>query len=252
MILAGLSFCRAALLALSLAGIFQTLRTTENLASREPVSVAAANLLAGHVTSPSTLAALVHHAGTMDCRSDQLINRAMLLVQATEQFLLLGQLRDFDTSIDEAREDISRAISCTPSSSSGWLMLFWESSLSGGHSGPSFQYLQRSYDLGPNEGWLSLLRMRLAASFLDGLPQSVQDVTVAEFISLVRSGFVEEAAKVYFMSGNVAQSLFDKGIESLPNAAARELEGKVQELMSISLTIALGEAKREFRSSPAR
>ena len=209
-------------------------------------------MLAGHVSPPSTLAALVHRPAAFDCRTDHLISRAMLLVQATEQFIDLGQLRDFDTSITEAKDAILEGVGCSPTSSPGWFMLFWESSISGASEGLKFGYFERSYELGPNEGWLALLRMQLAARLLDRLPQSVQNAALAELVGLVRSGFVVEVAKLYFVSSSGAQSLLDRAIESLPGPTARELRGKVQELQSVPLINALGETRRELRSSPAR
>lgn len=188
----------------------------------------------------------------MDCEADHLISRALLLVQSTEQFIDLGRLQEFDLSLVETRKAIFEAIGCTPSSSPGWLMLFWEASLSGTQDGLMFAYLQRCYDLGANEGWLALLRFQLMGKLFDGLPQGLRNAMVAEFSGLVRSGFIVEAAKVYTVSSVRAQLVLDLAIEGLPGHAARGIKGAVQQLQSIPLIDALGGSRPELRPQSTR
>jgi len=61
--------------------------------------------------------------------------------------------------------------------------------------------LRLSYRLGPNEGWISLRRNRLALALYEQLPPDLAGRSLVEFAGLVRSRFYEEAVDIFVSAG---------------------------------------------------
>jgi hypothetical protein len=84
---------------------------------------------------------------------------------------------------------------CMPTEPFLWLILWWLESEQDG-----LNYLRMSYLLGPNEGWIALKRNPLAFTHYDSLPADLKVKVMAEFFSLIRNEFYEEAADVFIGS----------------------------------------------------
>lgn len=79
------------------------------------------------------------------------------------------------------------ALSCTPSNSFAWLVLFWLDVSRRGLNPDSAHYLRLSYTLSCNEEWIALWRNSLALSIFPQLPTDLADDAVDEFIELVNT-----------------------------------------------------------------
>jgi hypothetical protein len=95
-------------------------------------------------------------------------------------------------SVESARDALYGAIrsslSCAPSDAFVWLTLYWLDISVKGFKPEDVNYLRLSYTTGPNEGWISLWRVRLALSTLAWLPADVSDNAIDEFVKLVDTG----------------------------------------------------------------
>jgi hypothetical protein len=60
----------------------------------------------------------------------------------------------------------------------------------------NFRFLRMSYRVGPNEGWLSIRRNRVAIAIYPGLPDDLKQAAIAEFVQLVTSDLITEAADI--------------------------------------------------------
>jgi hypothetical protein len=92
------------------------------------------------------------------------------------------------------REAMRRSLSCSPTMPFHWFLLYWLEAAENGLNEKAFQYLRMSYVLGPNEGWISAKRNGFSLAIYDQLPADVAARVVAEFVSLVASGFYSQAA----------------------------------------------------------
>jgi hypothetical protein len=78
-------------------------------------------------------------------------------------------------------------LSCAPSDSFAWLVLFWLDVSRHGFTSNNAPYLRLSYDLSPNEEWIALWRNSLALSIFSQLPPDLANDAVDEFIKLVNT-----------------------------------------------------------------
>jgi hypothetical protein len=79
------------------------------------------------------------------------------------------------------------ALSCAPSDSFAWLVLFWLDVGRRGFNSDNAHYLRLSYALSPNEEWIALWRNSLALSIFSQLPADLANDALAEFIKLVNT-----------------------------------------------------------------
>ena len=100
----------------------------------------------------------------------------------------------FDDSVAAAISMTRKSLSCAPADSFLWFTLFWLENMKYGLQLEAIAYLEKSYELGPNEGWIALKRNTYALISYDALPARLQQRAIEEFAVLVNSGFVAEAA----------------------------------------------------------
>jgi hypothetical protein len=96
-------------------------------------------------------------------------------------------------------KSLRSSLSCSAAEPFLWLILYWletQKDLAPIH----LNYLQISYLLGPNEGWIAVKRNPLAFALYDKLPTDLKAQAMTEFISLVRSGFYQQAADIFTTS----------------------------------------------------
>jgi hypothetical protein len=78
-------------------------------------------------------------------------------------------------------------LTCSPSDSLGWLILFWLNMSKNGYSTEYGNYLQLSYETSPNEAAVALWRNRLVLGLYDRLPSQFTDRAIPEFVKLINS-----------------------------------------------------------------
>lgn len=91
------------------------------------------------------------------------------------------------------------------------------------------EYLERSYQLGPNEGWIALRRNGLALAIFSRLPPELAEKAAAEFVGLVRSGYLDAAPILVGPAWAVRDQLLPR-LAGLPPSKLKELVTAVSQL----------------------
>ena len=105
------------------------------------------------------------------------------------------------SSMAAANAMIRKSLSCAPADAFMWFALFWIESMRFGLSERTIGYLEKSYELGPYEGWVALKRNRYALLAYKELPPRLQARMVKEFAALVNSGFIVETTATLMGAG---------------------------------------------------
>jgi hypothetical protein len=119
---------------------------------------------------------------------------AIIRVRLAEEAMAAAESDRIDAALGALRDSIRGSLACSPADSFLWLVLFWVENARDGFSPAHFAYLRMSYALGPNEGWIALKRSPLALALYARLPPDLADKAAAEFVGLIDSGFVRQAA----------------------------------------------------------
>lgn len=119
---------------------------------------------------------------------------ALLMLRAAEETVQRQVWEESDRGIEAAGEKIRTALSINPGDSFLWLMLYSVETARNGFGSENIKLLDRSYAVGPLEGWIAIRRNRLALAIFPMLRDNVQRAAVSEFAELVDSDFIEEAA----------------------------------------------------------
>jgi hypothetical protein len=97
------------------------------------------------------------------------------------------------TSLNEAVDD---ALMNSPSDAFLWLIRSWLDNMRNGSASEQFRYLRISYELGPNEAWIALRRIRFALAIFSSLPPDLAESMASEFVGLVRSQLYGEVTDI--------------------------------------------------------
>jgi hypothetical protein len=153
----------------------------------------------------------------------------------TERALAVARLRlaeeaigDGDrNSIDQTQSDgeaaIRRSLSCAPTDPFLWFALFWIQNSRTGLSADNFRFLRMSYRVGANEGWLAIRRNRIAMALYPGLPDDLKQAATDEFVQLVKSDFITEAAGILAGSARPVSSILLPRLHGLDEKKLRFL-----------------------------
>jgi hypothetical protein len=215
-----------------------------------PLNSIAAEYVQGHNLPLQSLSEEARRIKTLEQASpcnptalhDRVILRLSILEEAVTQHVepLVGSAR---TPLYEAIRD---SLACAPADPVVWLTLFWLSVRGHDVQPRNIGYLRLSYAFGPNEGWISLWRNRLAMTLFERLPADVADHALDEFVKLVGTGrLYSETVAIFASVSPVIQSrivrqlknssavsrevlaslLYDRGIEiKIPNTTNPTLE----------------------------
>ncbi|MCK1722056.1 hypothetical protein [Bradyrhizobium sp. 141] len=99
-----------------------------------------------------------------------------------------------DRSMHDAETDLELSLTISPVDAFLWLMLYSVSAARNGIDEKCVSYLEQSYSTGPREGWIALRRNRLALAALQMLSEPMQESATSEFVGMVDSYFIAEAA----------------------------------------------------------
>ena len=131
------------------------------------------------------------------------------------------------TSITRTEADLEAALlsalDCAPSDPLTWLALFWLQNNTRGLQQDNFKALRLSYRFGPNEGWLALRRSRFALAVYPALPEDLKRQAIAEFVQLVRSNFIPDAAEIVLGPGRPIGNLLLSRLEGIDIVKLRYL-----------------------------
>lgn len=143
--------------------------------------------------------------------------RSLLLMEMplTEAALRAGATVEFDQRVQSLENRSRNILSCTPRQSIAWLLMFNLAILHGRLNDESFKLLQMSYDTSPNEAWISVRRIIVAAAQVPSAPEPLRNQILDEFQRLITTGFTVDAARAYFFSSKSAREILQTRIDQL-------------------------------------
>jgi hypothetical protein len=165
-----------------------------------------------------------------DC--DDHSQRALLLLEMrlTEAALRSGASQEYDQHMRALEARTRRALSCSPRDSFAWLMAFGLQVQHGALNEHAFDLLAMSYETSPNEAWIAVRRIMVAAPVALSAPEPVKRAILAEFQNLVRHHFVEVPARVYFNAPASLQALLRSRIDELDPPSQRAFSDALEKL----------------------
>lgn len=199
------------------------------------------------LAAPPTPEVLARKAAlTLPPRPGYLRNLAILQADLTDGLLGRADAPPFSAALPGLERRVIAALAVAPGDSFLWLMLFWSKSLAEGATARTLSLLERSYELGPNEGWIAVRRMRIVLPLLQALPPALSERAMAEFRALVASGFETGAAElVTGADAEFRQKLVD-AVAGLPEVNRRKLAENLARAGLMDLTVP-GIARAERR-----
>jgi hypothetical protein len=130
------------------------------------------------------------------CQPVTLRTLAIVRVRLAEEAISDGDRALIEQTQSAGETFLRRSLLCTPTDPFLWFALFWMQNSSRGLQQDNFRLLRLSYRVGPNEGWLSIRRNRVAIAIYPSLPDDLKQAATAEFVQLVRSDLITEAADI--------------------------------------------------------
>ncbi len=129
------------------------------------------------------------------CSPPALRSAAIIRFRIAEEALSNGIEEKSDMPINAAKNSIRESLSCSPADPFLWLALYWLDQR--GFRRDDLKYLELSYQLGPNEGWIAIKRNGAAFAVFQKLPSNLAETVINEFAGLLRTGFYEPAAEIF-------------------------------------------------------
>jgi hypothetical protein len=156
----------------------------------------AERIIEGEVYKPEALdgvvAQLQEHVATL--RPSVLSKAAVIHLRRAQDAVASGQIGLINARLDALHDATDSALMNAPSDPFLWFARFWSNLARNGFAAERLADLRMSYVLGPNEGWIAMLRNRLALTLFSALPPDLAEAAKAEFAGLVRSRLYEIAA----------------------------------------------------------
>jgi hypothetical protein len=135
------------------------------------------------------------------CRPAARRSAAIIRLRILEDMISNAERQLIDDSLNALANAVRQSITCAPTDSFLWLILFWVESTQNGFRPHYLEYLRLSYQLGPNEGWIGLKRNRMALSIFDQLPPDIAEMAINEFAALLNTGFYGEMVSIFIGPG---------------------------------------------------
>jgi len=152
------------------------------------------------------------------CGPTMLHDAVVLRLAALEEAIAAADQTHIDSAYGPLYDATRMALACSPADPFVWLTLFWLEVGKHGYEADYANYLQLSYALGPNEGWIALWRCRLAFSVFEQLPANLADDAIDNFIKLVETRqLYPETVAIFVSAAPAAQSRI---VEHLTTAKA--------------------------------
>ena len=163
------------------------------------VSPVATHILVGERLKPGTVESI---AMRMDAGSPSSVSypslvraRALIAFRSAEEGLLGKGRQDLERKLSAAEDKLKSSLMLNPADAFLWLLLYWVKNERDGFDVRNIRYLERSYAVGPYEGWIALRRNRMALAIFPLLGEQLQKRVVAEFAGMVESEFTDDAAR---------------------------------------------------------
>ena len=176
-----------------------------------PLNRVVSELLHGHTFKMQTLLDEAQHADATAqssfCNPTELHNAVVLRLAILDEAMAAADQTLIDTAYGPLYDATRTALACMPADPFVWLTLFWLDAGKHGLDPHNANYLRLSYALGPNEGWIALLRSRLAFALFARLPTDLANDAIDDFINLVDTGqLYSETAAIFASAAPAVQS----------------------------------------------
>jgi hypothetical protein len=151
------------------------------------------------------------------CSPAGLHSAVVLRLAILDQAITAADRASIDSAYTGLYQLVRTELACAPSSSFGWLTLFWLDAIKRGITASNLQYLRLSYEYGPNESWIALWRNRLAVAVFARLPTDLQNAALDEFVKLVDTGnLYQETAGIFEHSQPAVQTRIVTRLKTVP------------------------------------
>ena len=225
---------RIATVCFALATLLWAWQVGPTLWSQASMAQLARKIIGGEQYRPGFLAELAA-ATQQDLRQDRCepaARRTLAIVRLrlAEEAVAAGD----DALITQTQSDLEAALrsafDCAPADPLLWLARYWLQNNTRGLQQDNFAALRLSYRFGANEGWLALRRSRFALAVYPALPEDLQRQAIDEFVQLVKSGFISDAADIVVGPGRPISGVLLSRLEGIEitklKFLARLLDGR--------------------------
>jgi hypothetical protein len=174
--------------------------------------------------------------------------RTLVPIQARATELALER-RDADSvavELDRLIFILLDSLSCAPSQSYAWLMLFWVYAEFDELQPAHFAFLDMSYRTGPREAWVARKRVEIMFDHWAQLPAAWQQKAVAEFRDLASRSQATEMAAVY---ATVDEQLRDR-LRSVLFELPDEQRRRFVDLLRDNVPLLAAELQKEYELRP--
>jgi len=156
---------------------------------------------------PYRLSSMRSTASVFDNSRDSLVEPEVLRATAIVNLRLLEQEFEIanrpalDPQFERLEASLVRSLATEPADPFLWFALYWVKTARFGFTAQNLNYLRLSYLTGPNEGWVAIRRNRYALIAYQFLPTELAEDALNEFVGLVNSGYIDEAAQIFVGPG---------------------------------------------------
>lgn len=184
----------------------------------------ARGVIAGEVYSSSVLASiegLIETHSRLMQRSSLLSKVAVIRLREADNAARSGDSEHTEQAYRSAERMVRDALRNAPDDSFLWFALFSIDRYRDGLRSENLRFLQMSYELGWNEGWVAVRRNGLALADFSVLPNDVAERAVSEFVSLVRWGLAPQAAEIAVGPARPIRSILFPRLKALTDEQRR-------------------------------
>jgi hypothetical protein len=165
-----------------------------------PIDAVGATVIAGDPFKVEFLTGLLPQLDAIDgeegVRPSTLRNAMAIRLRLLELALTGGDRRAIDEREQHLQVSLDRLLAAAPADGFAWLVRFWLANTREGFTPANLRFLDMSYALAPNEGWIAAHRDPLAVALFRHLPPALAHKVVREFAEMVDSAFYRDAAEV--------------------------------------------------------
>jgi hypothetical protein len=198
---------------------------------QQPIERTAAAIVDRDTFKPGALDALIPAVvkieNTSYCRPEARRSAAIIRLRLAEEALAADKHEVTEERLDATERSVRSSLSCAPNDAFLWMILAWLDGVRHGDQKEQMAYLRLSYNLGPNEGWIAVVRNRLALSMYGRLPPDLADAAVKEFDRIVNSWLYWDSISILTGPG---WPIHERLLASLTNVGIRQREALAKEL----------------------
>lgn len=209
---------------------------------QSPVQTVALRIIEREPFTAEALAAQLTNANAAEqeqfsCSPALLRSAAIIQFRIAEDAIAARDRAAIDGALADTQTAIRRSLDCSPADSFLWLGLFWITNMREGFNPRNLEYLRLSYTLGPHEGWIALIRSRMALGMFASLPDDLKEKAVDEFLAFIETGRSDLAEEIFVGPGwnirNVLLAAMQRLDEPSRMAFARTLHDKGYDDVSV-------------------